>query len=142
MSSAETARRVAALLRELLVFELDRRRAGALVAANRMAHVQEPAVTRIAVGDQRRLGRTRHRFDPRDHVGVARESRVGQPQMRGDRSVAGHVEGVETHRRRHPERDHVVRAGRCDHPVPGAGFEDIYKLAHGAFTPAHVHRPS
>ena len=76
----------------------------------------------------------RHRFDPTDHVGVAREPGVGKPKMGGDRSVPGHVEGVETHRRRHPERDHVVHAGRRDHSVPGAGVEDVDKLAHGAFT--------
>ena len=45
------ARRVAALLGELLVLELDRRRPGALVAANGMAHVEEAAVAGVAVGD-------------------------------------------------------------------------------------------
>ena len=44
-----------AFLRELLVLELYRRGAGALVAANGMADVEEAAVAGVAVGDQRRI---------------------------------------------------------------------------------------
>ena len=80
-----------ALLGEFLVLELDRRRAGPLIAANGVAHIEEPAIAGVAVGDKRRAGHARHRFDPADHVGVARKPGVGKPEMGGDRAVAGHV---------------------------------------------------
>ena len=43
-------RRVPALFWEFLVFELDRGRAGALIAANGVAHVEQAAITGVAVG--------------------------------------------------------------------------------------------
>jgi hypothetical protein len=45
---------VPALFWEFLVFELDRGRAGPLIAANSVADIEEPAVAGVAVGDERR----------------------------------------------------------------------------------------
>ena len=65
-------RRVPALFWEFLVLELNRRRAGPLVAANGMTDVQEAPIAGVAVRDERRRRHARHRFDPPDHVGVTR----------------------------------------------------------------------
>ena len=44
------ARRVPAFFRELLVFQLDRGRAGQLIAAHGVGHVQQAAITGVAIG--------------------------------------------------------------------------------------------
>ena len=124
-----------AFLGEFLVLELDRRRTGPLIAPDGVAHIQEPPIAGVAVGDERRLGHARHRFDPADHVGVTRKPGVGKPEVGGDRAVSGHVEGVKAHSRRHPQRDHVVDARRRDYAVLGAGAEDVHQSGHGEFSP-------
>ena len=120
-----------AFLWKLLVLQLDRRSAGALVAANGMADVEEAAVAGVPVGDQRGAGHSRHDLDPPDHVGVAREPRVGQAKMGRDGSVAGHVESIESHTRGHAQRDHVVDAGRRDEAVLGSGVQNLAESQHG-----------
>jgi hypothetical protein len=123
-------RRVSALFGEFLVLELDRGRARPLIAANSVAHIEEPAIAGVAVGDERRLRHARHGLDPADHVGVTGKPGVGEPKMGGDRAIAGHVERLKTHRRRHPQRNHVVDARRCDHTVLGAGVQNFTERRH------------
>jgi hypothetical protein len=134
-------RRVPTLFGEFLVLDLNRRRAGPLIAANGMAHIEEPAIAGVAVGDKRRPGHKRHRFDPANHVGVTREPGVGKPEMGGDRAIAGHVERLKTHRRRHSQRNHVVDTRRGNQTVLGAGVEKFTERRHDEdpafpFTPA------
>jgi hypothetical protein len=50
--------------------------------------------------------------------------------MGGDRAIAGHVERLKAYRRRHTQRDHVVDAGRRDHPVLGAGVQNFTEFPH------------
>ena len=50
--------------------------------------------------------------------------------MGGDRAVAGHVERLKAHRRRHPQRDHVVDARRCDHTVLWTGVQNLTERRH------------
>jgi hypothetical protein len=62
------AGRVAALLRHLLVFELDGGDARRLVARDRVAHVQQPAIAGVGIGDQRRAAAPRDGPHAGDHV--------------------------------------------------------------------------
>ena len=83
---------VAALLGEVLVFDLDHRDAGFLIAAHGVGDVEQPAVAGVAVGDQRLVDGIDDRFGAVDHVGVGGQARVGLAQVRGHDPVAGHVD--------------------------------------------------
>ena len=107
-------RRVAALLRELLVLDLDRADAGLLVAAHRVAHVEQAAEAGVGVGDHRRLRTSRRFRDALDHFGVGRDARVGQAEVGGGEPVAGHVHRVEADALGDHGRDHVEDAGGDD----------------------------
>jgi hypothetical protein len=108
------AGRVAALLREFLVLELDRGGARFLVTAHGVAHVEQPAVARVAVADERRAGHRRHAPHAIDHVRVGGETRVGQTEVGSHRAEARHVERIEAERAGEPHRNHVVHPGCHD----------------------------
>ena len=98
-----------------LVLDLDRLRAGFLIAAHGVVDVEQPAIAGVAIGDQRR--RTCPRaicLHAADHLGVARQPRIRQAEMRGDHAVAGHVERIEPHAVGDARGNHVEDAGRRD----------------------------
>ena len=75
------AQHVAAFLGEFLIFKLDRRRARRLVAAHRVLDVEEPAITSVAIGDQRRRAYGFDLGDAPDHIGVGGDAGVGQAEI-------------------------------------------------------------
>src|SRR5271167_2851530 len=71
--------------------------AGRLIAAYRVLHVEQTAVTGIAIGDQggrRTIGDDRHAAH---HVAEGGDAGIRQSEMRRHGAVAGHVKGFETH---------------------------------------------
>jgi hypothetical protein len=68
---------VAALLGKLLVFKLDAGGARCCIAAHRALHVQQPAVTGIAVGQKRKAGRACNTPHPVQHFGEGCGSGIG-----------------------------------------------------------------
>ena len=78
--------------------------------------IEETTEAGVGIGDQGHRHRGGDGAGPLEHVGVADEAGIGQPEMgRGD-AVATHVEGVETglvgdagrHQVEHPRDDHQV----------------------------------
>src|SRR5271166_3167367 len=63
-------RGVAALLRKYLVFDLDHRRAGFLIATHGVIHIQEAAIPRIAIGYQRLANRLHDCLHAVPHLGI------------------------------------------------------------------------
>ena len=122
------AGRMAALLRHLLVLDLDRGDARRLVAAHRALHVQQPAIAGVGVGDQRRVDHRADHLGAAHHVGIGREARVGQAEHRGGRAIAGHVERRKAHLVGDPRRDAVVDAGRQDELALGQPFAQRARL--------------
>ena len=113
------ARRVTALLRELLVLELDRGDAGLLVAPHRAAHVEQPAVAGVRVGDHRRARELGDALDALDHLGVGREPRVRQAERRGDEAESGDVGRVDRVLVQHVGRDQVEDPRGDEASAPG-----------------------
>ena len=75
------SRQMAAFLREILIFDLDRGHASDFIAADGLTHIDQAAIARIGIGDQRRLRTAGDASRTRHHVGIGRNPRVGQPQM-------------------------------------------------------------
>ena len=71
-------RRVAALLGEFLVLDLDRRNARFLVAPHGVVDVEQAAVAGVGIGDDGGIDGPAERRDPVEHLGVACDARVGQ----------------------------------------------------------------
>ena len=111
---------MAAFFRELLVFELNPRRPGALVAAHRLAYVEQAAVAGVAIADDWFRDVVAQTLDDGHHVGVGGDAGIGQAVGRGDGAKAGHVEGVKTETVGDARRDHVVDARRGDEASRGA----------------------
>jgi hypothetical protein len=88
---------VPAFLGEFLVLELNRRGAGGLVATHRAANVEQASVACVAVGDKRRLRHCGHGAHSPNHLGIGREPRVRQAQMRCGYAVTRHVQRFEAH---------------------------------------------
>ena len=86
--------RVAALLRYFLVFELDGGDTGGLIAHHGVANVQQAAIARIGIGDDRGGAALAEAAHPPDHVGKGGDAGIGDAEMRGDGAVAGGVQGV------------------------------------------------
>ncbi len=82
-----------------------------------MLDVEEAAVAGVAVGDERRLRAAGDGGDAGGHVGEGRQSGVRQTEIRGDGTVAGHVQRLEAHGVGEARRDHVVDARRHDEPA-------------------------
>ncbi len=99
-----------ALLRELLVLELDPRNPGGLVAAHGVGDVQQAAVAGVGVGDHGGRGHVGHGTRAIHHIGVGANPRVGDSQVGGDGSVARHVEAVEAKTVGQPGGDHLEDA--------------------------------
>ena len=87
-------RRVAAFLGVLLILELDRRRSRLLVATNCMVDVEQATVTGIAIGDQRLAHGLDDGLHAIEHLGVRRQSSIGQSEVGRHDPVARHVERV------------------------------------------------
>ena len=115
------AGRVAALLRQFLILDLDRRDAGRLVAAHGLAHVQETAVAGVRICDQRRLDGLRHLTEARNHVAVGGDADVRHAQIRRDGAESGGVERIEAETVGDLRRDQVEDAGRNDKPALSQG---------------------
>ena len=107
-------RRVAALLREFLVFDLDADDAGLLIAAHGVVHVEQAAIAGIGIGDDARLRDARQRRDAVEHLRIGRDAGVGQAIGRGGRPVAGGIDEIEVELVADRRRDHVVDAGGGD----------------------------
>jgi hypothetical protein len=79
-----------------------------------VAHVEQPAIAGIGIGDDRGAAAARHGADAAHHVGVGGDAGIRHAQMRGHGAEAGGVEAGEAHAIRHLGADHVEDAGGED----------------------------
>ena len=127
-----------AFLRKFLILQLDRLGAGSLIAAHRMIHVEEAAITRVAIGDQGRLDALGDLAHAAHHVGIGGKAGIRIAEMRRHDPEAGHVERIETGPVRELRRDEVVDAGGDNEAWPvEAGREGV---RHGRI-PVTLSRP-
>ena len=101
---------MAAFFRKLLVFELNPGGAGALVAAHRLAHIEQAAVAGVTIADDGFRDVVAQALDDGDHVGVSGDARIRQAVGRRDRAETGHVERIEIEAVGDARRDHIVDA--------------------------------
>ena len=87
-------RRVAAFLRALLIFKLDRCSSNLLIAADGMMNVEQAAVAGIAVRDQRLAHGLGDGLYAIEHLRIGRQTGVGQSEVRRYGSIACHIERV------------------------------------------------
>ena len=92
-----STRGVPALLGELLILQLDRRRTGGLVALHSVRDVEQSTVACIAVADEWHTGQVAERAHAVDHLAITGDSGVGESQVRRHRPVTRHVHGLEAH---------------------------------------------
>ena len=57
-----------------------------------MFDIQQAAVSRVAIGDQRRIGVFDDPRDAADHIGICRKPGVGQTEIGCNRAITGHVD--------------------------------------------------
>ena len=70
-----------ALLREVLILELDRRNPGLLIALDGVADVDEATETGVGIGDERRLGAASDRARSIEHLRKGGEAGVGEAEV-------------------------------------------------------------
>ena len=133
------ARGMPAPLGEHLVLDLDRGRAGRLVALDRALQVEQTAKAGIGIADDRRRRPLADLGDAPHHLGVADEAGVGQPE-RGRHAVARHVERLEPQPVRDFGGNHVVDAGSRDQPLAGQRRPQPRSRMHGS-TPSDCLKP-
>ena len=79
-----------------------------------MANIEQTAVARIGIGDDRRLGHGRDPPDAIDHLRIGGKARVRQAQCGRNRAVTGHIESLEPHAVGNEGGDQLENAWRRD----------------------------
>ena len=89
------SRQAPAPLREHLVFQMDRRHAGALIFPHRALHVELVAEAGVRVGNHRHLDRLNDGGRVVDHLAHGDEAQVRHTQAVQRRTTSRHVDGLE-----------------------------------------------
>ena len=122
-------RRMAALLRKLLVLDLNHGDAGGLVAAHRMGDVEQSTEAGIGICDHGSAGDLHQRRHAIEHLRIGRQPHVGQSCIRGHHPVARAVDDFKADAAGYLGGNHVRHAG-CEEELAGVEFVSNQRIRH------------